>query len=301
MIMDPDDRQPAERGLSWWALLLGVAFGIAVALVYTWEIDPVIERNTAPWQLSAADREDYVIAVALSYTANQDLALAFDRLRALRPDQDVWSLVADVACNRIKTGQVVTNSDIRVIRALEGLYRPQGASGCADGQYPTPAPVTLNAPVPSATPSPTLPPPLTKTPTPPVPTDIPQTGEIIPTRTPPAGGYVLSRLESFCNPAAEGMIEIRVYDRLGQGVPGVQVSVTWSGNERDSFFTGLKPEREAGYADFRMTEGRTYTVMVPGLTGDPRSVEAVPCEVTVDGERVTALTSYRINFTQRSN
>ena len=115
--MDPDDRQPAERGLSWWALLLGLAFGIAAALVYTWEIDPVIERNTAPWQLSEADREDYVIAVALSYTANQDLALAFDRLRALRPSQDVWSLVADIACNRIKTGQVVTNNDIRVIRA----------------------------------------------------------------------------------------------------------------------------------------------------------------------------------------
>ncbi len=299
--MDPDDRQPAERGLSWWALLLGLAFGIAAALVYTWEIDPVIERNTAPWQLSEADREDYVIAVALSYTANQDLALAFDRLRALRPSQDVWSLVADIACNRIKTGQVVTNNDIRVIRALEGLYRPQGASGCADGQYPTPAPVTLSAPVASATPSPTLPPPPTKTPTPPRPTDIPQMGTIIPTRTPPSGGYVLSRLESFCNPAASGVIEIRVYDRLGQGVPGVRVSVTWSGNERDSFFTGLKPEREAGYADFQMTEGRTYTVMVPGLTGDPRSVEAVPCEATVDGEQVTALTSYRVNFTQNAN
>lgn len=299
--MDPDNHQPAQSGLSWWALLLGVAFGIAVALVYTWEIDPVIERNTAPWQLSKEAREDYVIAVALSYAANQDLGLAFDRLRALRPSQDVWSMVADIACDRIKTGKVVTNSDIRVIRALEQLYRPQGASGCADGQYPTPAPVTFSPPTPSVTPTPTLPPPPTKTPTPPQPTDIPQTGDMIPTRTPPSGGYVLSRLESFCDPALSGMIEVRVYDRLGQGVPGVRVSVTWSGNERDSFFTGLKPEREAGYADFQMTEGRTYTVTVPGLTGDPRSVEAVPCEATVGGERITALTSYRINFTQRSN
>jgi hypothetical protein len=185
IIMDPDNHQPAQSGLSWWALLLGVAFGIAVALVYTWEIDPVIERNTAPWQLSKEAREDYVIAVALSYAANQDLGLAFDRLRALRPSQDVWSMVADIACDRIKTGKVVTNSDIRVIRALEQLYRPQGASGCADGQYPTPAPVTFSPPTPSVTPTPTLPPPPTKTPTPPQPTDIPQMGDMIPTRTPP--------------------------------------------------------------------------------------------------------------------
>ena len=137
--MDSDDRQPAERGLSWWALLLGLAFGIAAALVYTWEIDPVIERNTAPWQLSEADREDYVIAVALSYTANQDLALAFDRLRALRPSQDVWSLVADIACNRIKTGQVVTNNDIRVIRALEGPLAAVRGEPPEDTEYAGPA------------------------------------------------------------------------------------------------------------------------------------------------------------------
>jgi len=52
-------------GISWVALIIGVTLGIAAGLVYTWEIDPVVERNTAPWQLGNAAREDYVVAGCL--------------------------------------------------------------------------------------------------------------------------------------------------------------------------------------------------------------------------------------------
>lgn len=287
-------------GISWVALIIGVTLGIAAGLVYTWEIDPVVERNTAPWQLGNAAREDYVVAVALSYANNQDLALAFNRLRAVSPRQNVWELVAEVACRRVKTGKTVTNSDIRVIRALEQLYAPQGASGCADGLYPTPAPMTFATIAPTLTPTATLTPPPSKTPTLPAPTPTPS-GSTQPTSTPVSGGYVLARLQSFCDPSLNGVIEIRVYDKQGVGVPGVPVTVTWGGDEANTFFTGLKPEREDGYADFAMVPGRTYSVSIPNLVSSVPAVEAVPCEADIEGEQVTAVTSYVVNFQQRAN
>ncbi|MBI5960569.1 MAG: hypothetical protein HY866_17655 [Chloroflexi bacterium] len=287
--------------ISWFALILGIALGITSGLIYTWEIDPVVERNTAPWQLGQQAREDYVVAVALSYAYNHDLPLAFNRLRTLRPDQNVWVMVSEVACNRYKQGKTVTNSDIRVIRALEELYRPQGASGCADGLYPTPATVSVATAIPTAIPTVTLTPPFTKTPTLPIPTGEP-IESAVQTPTPPSGGYILARLASFCDPASNGVIEVRVYDQRGEGVPGVQVQVIWSGSQIDTFFTGLKPEREPGYADFEMTPGRSYSVSIPGLRDTSPVVEAVPCEAEDDsGQTVSTTTSYWINFQQRAN
>jgi hypothetical protein len=185
-----------------------------------------------------------VVAVALSYAYNHDLNLAFDRLRAVSPDRNVWSAVAEVACDRLSQGKTVTNADIRVIRALNDLYEPQGVRDCATGAFPTPAPVAFSTPIPSPTPTPTLTPPPTKTATPPIPTGTPDQS-FVPTNTPPSGGFILSRLQSYCNPDMGGMIEVRVYDRLGEGAPGIPVQVTWAGNQTDTFYTGLKPEREA--------------------------------------------------------
>ncbi len=288
-------------GLSWFALLAGIGIGIAAALFYTWEIDPVVERNTAPWQLDPASQEDYVVAVAMSYAHNNDRTLAFNRLRALRPKRDVWQLVADVACQRVKTGKNITNTDIRVIRAMEQLYISQGASGCADGIYPTSVPVVFATPIPTLTRTPTLAPPATKTPTP-LASDATPAQFVRPTSTPPAGdSFVLGRLQSFCDPAMPGMIEVRVYDRLGQGIPGVPVTISWSGVTLDRFFTGLKPERGTEYADFEMMPARSYTVTVPNLVSTPPIVEASACSVTVDGEAISTSTSYYINFQQRAN
>lgn len=300
--MRPDSH--AKRtggGISWVVLILGIGLGVSMGLIYTWEIEPVVERNTSPWQLNVQAREDYVVAVALSYAYNHDLNLAFDRLRAVSPERDVWSTVADVACNRVSQGKTVTNGDIRVIRALNQLYGPQGASGCAFGMFPTPAPVAFSTAIPTGTPTPSLTPPPTKTATPPLPTDTPDDQPFVPTRTPPSGGYILSRLQSFCDPDMGGVIEVRVYDRLGEGVPGVAVQVTWAGNQTDTFYTGLKPEREAGYADFEMSPGINYTVTIPNLASDPPSMDATPCEIDVDGQTVTTTTSYWVNFEQRTN
>jgi hypothetical protein len=97
------------------------------------------------------------------------------------------------------------------------------------------------------------------------------------------------------------VIEVRVYDARGNGVPGIPVTVTWSGNESDTFFTGLKPEREAGYADFSMEAGRSYTVTIPGLVSNAPTVEADSCQASVGDGVVITVTSYYVNFQARPN
>lgn len=50
-----------------------------------------------------------------------------------------------------------------------------------------------------------------------------------------------------------------VRDRLGAGLPGVRIEVSWSGGQ-DAFFTGFKPDIDPGYADFQMKSGERYEI-----------------------------------------
>jgi hypothetical protein len=52
---------------------------------------------------------------------------------------------------------------------------------------------------------------------------------------------------------------LEALDAAGNGVPGLEVIVTWEGGE-NHFFTGLKPEMGLGYADFQMLPGVSYTL-----------------------------------------
>ncbi|HEX3052381.1 MAG TPA: hypothetical protein VHP83_17100 [Aggregatilineaceae bacterium] len=287
----------SSGGVSWFALIIGIALGIGLALFYTWEISPVVETNTGPGQLSRDAREDYVVAVAMSYAYNHNIELALNRLLALNPDRDVWQMVADITCERHRSVKITVNSDVVVMRAMEQLYRAQGASGCADGQYPTPAPLVFNTPAPmtTQTPIPTVP---TKTPTPPIPTETALPPTPISTQL-PSGGFVIGLVEPYCDPDMSGIIEVRVYDPQGLGIAGMPVEVIEGGSAAQTFYTGLKPGREPEYADYQMTEGKTYIVSVPGLISNSRTLEASPCEVDVDGRTEFAITSYRISFMQQ--
>jgi hypothetical protein len=64
---------------------------------------------------------------------------------------------------------------------------------------------------------------------------------------------------ALCDNTGDGLLRIYVRDRLGEGVPGVEIVVNWSGGQ-DHFFTGLKPEVDPGYADFEMQPGERYRV-----------------------------------------
>ncbi|MBN2470495.1 MAG: hypothetical protein JXN59_07215 [Anaerolineae bacterium] len=281
--------------ISWIALLLGLGIGVALGLTYTWVINPVVEYDTQPPQLSPEARRDYLIAISMAYRADADLHRAVNRLVELRMPGDPFQALAEEACAMFQQG-VNTNATRNAIEAMIALYKPQGRSGCADTSdlfvveqatatpFPTAIPVTPTL-VPPATKTPSLSTPMLQTP----PTLLP-TRE--PTPVPQTGDYIIANIQTFCSIEQAGLIEVYV-QAPGEGdQPGVRVRVAWDSGE-DFFFTGLKPERGAGYADFQMEANRNYTVELPQRSRRSTSLVASQC-TTESGERST--TSYRVVF-----
>jgi hypothetical protein len=285
-----------RRRISVAGIIVGLILGIGIALYIAWEVAPLQEVDTQPWQLRAEDRDQYIVAIALAYSYDGDVNLAVRRLLDLRLPGDPIQAVADVACRLATSGFVDSSSGLRAVRSMMTFYQLQGRSGCADTLIPAEGdPSALVIEVTLAPPTPTLEPPETKTATPSfnagaTPTSV---QVIVPTSV-PRSDFELISVNTVCSTQNSGNIQVFVYELNGStGVPGVGVRVRWSGGE-NTFFTGLKPEFGPAYADFAMTEGRNYIIDLPGRS-DPiaQPLSPVPC-TTDTGER--ALTTYRVVF-----
>ena len=173
------------------------------------------------------------------------------------------------------------------------FYQLQGRSGCADTLIPA-SDVVPTSVVEIDAATPTLPPPATKTPTPVSLVQVSPTAPlvIVPTSV-PQRDFVLANVATFCDSEISGVIEVFVQDFGNVGLPGMQVRARWDTGE-SSFFTGLKPERGPGYADFQMEEGKGYIIDMPGRADPSREqLVAVPCQ-TDAGQ--PAIISYRAVF-----
>ena len=275
--------------VSWIGLIVGLALGLGVSLVYTWVVNPVIEFNTAPWQLSNPARDQYVAMIAEAFQQSRDLARADERLRALG-DERSGVLVARIACDFFRRA-----ADPTLTASLVDLARAYGETTCADiAMPPTGTPQgTVMIVLPTDTP--------TVTPTPPTatPTRRPDLGIITstPTRTPtPPGSFYVASITAFCNPRLSGVMEVYVREANRSGIPGIPVQVTWAAGS-DRFFTGLLPGKDPGYANFVMAQGQTYRVELPGRSAPSRELEAAPCtprEAVAEGQVV--LTGYAVIF-----
>jgi len=278
-------------GISLSGVLIGFIIGLGLGLFYTWQIDPVVVRNTAPADLRPEDKQLYIIAAAREYNASGDLQRAVTRLLEVEPAQNPFELAADTACQLIRSGQVNDLDAIEVVRNLRAIYEPQGYLATCDTTFAnTPVPVTIIVPTPTATYTPSITPVATKTPTAPVEsaplnTPIPRSTSLAPqTDTTFREAFV----EPFCDAAISGIIEIYVRDVDSLGLPGVAVEVSWGTRQSQTFYTGLKPERGDDYADFKMEANETYRVRV--LNGGQISRELIPTPC----DAVGTLTSYRV-------
>lgn len=243
-----------------WYLLTGLILGVGLGLVYAWMISPVEYVDAGPYSLREDFKDQYRLMIALAYMADDNFERAKARLDQLK-DPNIAQTIAMQAQRFLADGR--PEMETRAIGML--------AVALGEGPLPTRSVTTGETPkVETTTMTPTL-----VVANPSASTEIPgeaisETGSTLqptatplPTRTPtatPGEPFLLAQQDLICDPAlSSALIQVQVYDAAGQAVPGVEVIVSWEGNE-EHFFTGLKPELGLGYADFTMTIDETYTL-----------------------------------------
>jgi hypothetical protein len=297
--------------------------GLALGLTHTWVVKPVELTNTYPALLRTDYRWDWVRLASLSYVADGDLERARTRLEGL--DQEDVAQALEVMIEEY----VAAGRSPAILRRLVSLAEALGVNTPAMLVYAestalpsptprptstptdTPTPTRTPTPTPTHTPTPTPTPTSTSTPTPtpeetPTPSSTPtptstftpsSTPTASPTLTPSPTPTFLERLglaeqEQLCDPARSLRIEVVVQDEDGEGVPGVEVWLTWP-DGADRAVTGLKPDQGPGYADFTVDQGIPYAISVgelvmPLVTG----LRLESCPVEEDEEPFTG--SWRI-------
>lgn len=270
-------------------LMIGLLIGMGASLFYTWRVSPRVLTDTRPDQLSTTARIDYLIALSLAYAADQRLEAAASRLSDMNAS---WQEIADAACDLSRGGYASTNTGQLAIRAMVRLAESQGVRNCASSFIP--APTALPTDIPTE-----QPPTATRVP-PPTKTAVPTLGVTytpepeLPTPTPvPVGEYAVNVI-SFCDPNASGVLEIFVQAPDSAGLPAVAVEIS-DGINRDTIYTGLKPDRDPGYVDYEMGEDTEYTVGLRDAraTERTRPLSAIACNVPNGG---TARAGFRIFF-----
>jgi len=81
----------------WFLVLIAALLGISLGLIYGWVIDPVQYTDITPDALRIDYRTDYVLMVAEAYQAEDDPALAAQRLAVF--GSEAPALIAEDAYN----------------------------------------------------------------------------------------------------------------------------------------------------------------------------------------------------------
>ncbi len=279
-----------------WYLLTGLIFGAALGLLISWLIYPIRYVDTSPASLLSNFKDQYRALIAVTYMSTGDLDRARSRLALLNDDNPVEALL-----NQAQNSQAAGGS-VEEVNALNEL-----ASALSHG--PVASPTTEASATPTTQPTPTL------SPTPLLPATgalatTPISGTVVilgtprptvtplPTRTatPTQGAaFVLQKQDLVCDTTAgQDLIQVVALDAAGKPVPGVEIIVGW-GSSQDHFFTGLKPELGAGYADFAMTPGVTYSLQLAEGGQAVNGITASECEAS-DNTRYYG--SWKFTFVQ---
>jgi hypothetical protein len=276
-------------------LLLGLIIGISVALVFF----PVKFVDTAPFSLNDDDKDSLRGMVALAYQADGDLGRARIRLELLR-DSDPVKVLQAQAQRVLAQGdssdeaQALAHMADRLANAtpLPSLTQATSTGAVTAAVSPSVSPkrgkaLTSTPQVAgSTTPTPENTLEAVFTPTPSAAgTDAPQvTFTPRATMTPAAdlnAAFGLDKKTQVCDPSqVNPLLQVEILDHLGKPVPGAQVNVVWDGGQ-DSFYSGLHPEVDAGYADFEMKPNVKYSLRV-GESGETvNNLKAVKCTSTM--------------------
>jgi hypothetical protein len=215
-------------------LLLALAAGIAAGLGYTWVLDPIESYESPPQALRLEDKYVYLALIGDLYAQEDDLARAGSRLAAVGVPAEGPALATLIEDYLDAGGRP------EEVRNLARLAEALGASGGV---------LNVFALAPAASPQQVTPP------------------TTAPTLT-PAPTFLLAEQTAICaEPGRPGSIMVWVRDAEGNGLPGVEIVISWNTGQ-DRFFTGLRPEQGEGYADFAMAPQIEYEVALAAYRGD---------------------------------
>lgn len=307
-----------ERGH--WYLLTGLIIGLILGLVYAWVIQPVEYVDTSPASLRADFKDQYRALIAAAYVSNGDLVRALARLQLLK-DEDTFRALSEQAQRTLAQDSSSREAQALGLLAIaigQGTGSAQSNPTSAASTEPQSSPPTPTTPSETPTSSPTAT--VTETPTPipstatftpapetlatvtaTTPAGLPRpTDTAAPTFTPsvtPGGPFVLSSRQAICEQKlAQPLIMIEAVNSAGQPVAGVLVIVTIQGGGEMRFFTGLKPEKGPGYADFIPSPGVIYTLRL-GEAGElVTNLTALECK---DASGTPFWGAWLLKFTQR--
>ncbi len=292
----PEPKAPKEPRpqafFSYGLFAFALVFGLVLSLGLSWTLGPLPARNLEPFQLRQTDRNHFMMAIALEYGHRGDLRLALDKLVALRPLGDPLQALADAACQLASSDYINSESGVRALRIAARLYKAQGRGGCAEALLPVQvrteqaeAVSDLGASPPSPTPPPSKTPLMRAS-------RATATLRAVATSVPQRSFSPLPA-STFCDTDKPAVIEVRIVDYLGRGIPGKRIRARW-GDEENVFLSGLKPERGSGYADFQMDEGTAYAIDMPGAADALRTDLITGRCYTESGRE--SLKSFRVTF-----
>lgn len=241
-----------------WYLLTGLILGLGIGLLVSLVLSPVRYSDNAPSALHNDFKAIYRVIIVQAYQADQDLVRASQRLTLLDGASQQENLTAQAQL-------ALSAGDESLARAIAELASALNSLSPVETMTPASSPAVISA---SSTPQPTVTPLTAVSPS--------------PTRAPT---FVLVDQQPVCDAAEPaGLLQIEVRDSGGEPVAGVQISIAWEGG-LDTFYTGLKPAVGAGYADFQMTPGVTYSLRV-GSSETLNDLTAPQCTAS-DGSTFT--------------
>ena len=207
--------------------------GIILGLIVTWVLWPVEFKNADVADLRSSYKDDYLRMISSAYQADGDLETAKARLNKIGLADPVQAIDDLIARDKKSSAYAASLDALGYLARAISAPPPSAAAGQKPGSR-TPQAVMVVA----ATPTPAA-----------------------------ATFSLVEHMQLTCQdvPDAAYLVFV-VRDANGQDLPNVGIEVRWAGGD-DIVYTGLKPERGVGYADYQAAPG-TFSATVLNAQSD---------------------------------
>jgi hypothetical protein len=265
-------------------LFTGTVIGLVLGLILSLAFFQIRWVDITPENLTEEDQWDYVAVVSLAYYAEKDLGRARTRLESIGQEMPLPLFVKEIGIQARSQDSGISVRKTAISQLAfdlsDGTIDIEGLEEYLNVETEESAPVEETEPEEeSVLPTATLQTLAEVQPTEEVegPSDnVEEEGEpIAEDLTPPDPAAVtvdvneqpfqLAERLNFCDQKLAQQLQVEVLDDDGVPLQGVQVFIQWDGGS-ETFFTGLYPEINDGYADFAMNGDVTYQLQVGGTS-----------------------------------